>query len=130
MPIWTKDLRRSPKDFVPEKMDGWKAVFYGDKEVAKNTMRVKKTAMVFSSSLGDLKAELCNGQGPYCENFWSNGEEDDEKIAAYEKQVTEWDGRRKLVIIGHESLDSGWGGPIRAEFSPVRFESKVVWTEE
>jgi len=135
MPFWTKDLRSPPKfrlasgDFCAEEVDGWKAVFYDDKEVAKHTTKVKKTAVVFSSSLGDLKAFLCDGNGPLIESFWADDDDDDEMNAAYEKQITEWDGRRKLVIIGHESLDSGWGGPIRAEFIPVRFVSKVVWTE-
>jgi hypothetical protein len=131
MHVYERDLRPAPKaaaNFVSEVMDGWKAVFYYDREVAKNTMKVKKSGVVFSYSLDDLKAELCNGEGPYCDNFWGNDAADDEKIAAYEKQVTEWDGKRKLVIFGHESLDSG--GAVRAELIPVRFVSKVIWEEE
>jgi len=133
MPKLTKDLRRGPeaaKDFVPEKMDGWEVVFYDDREVEKYSYMVKKRMIFKFSSLSDLKAEMCNGNGPPIHCFWTlkNEHQPPEKIAEYEKQITEWDGRRKLVIYGR--ISDKTADEIRGEFRPIRYVAKVVWTEE
>jgi hypothetical protein len=58
MHVYERDLRPAPKaaaNFVSEVMDGWKAVFYYDREVAKNTMKVKNLEWCFHILLMTLK---------------------------------------------------------------------------